>query len=55
MTAPPRARYGTWPEVDADGVRCAKWPRDRLGYLDTNNVNGKTATCAGLGAIRAIR
>eukprot|EP01048_Picozoa_sp_COSAG05_P019818 COSAG05_NODE_3209_length_2241_cov_40.737628_1_plen_33_part_10 len=24
---------GTWPEVDADGVRCAQWQRDRLGYL----------------------
>ena len=21
--------YGTWPEVDADGVRCASWDRDR--------------------------
>eukprot|EP01052_Picozoa_sp_SAG31_P050485 SAG31_NODE_11541_length_1019_cov_1.109783_1_plen_116_part_00 len=28
--------YGTWPEVDADGVRCAKWARDRLGYLATD-------------------
>ena len=26
--------YGAWPEDSADGVRVAKWQRDRLGYLE---------------------
>jgi hypothetical protein len=25
--------FGLWPEVDSNGVRVAKWARDRLGYL----------------------
>jgi hypothetical protein len=25
--------YAPWPEGDADGVRLATWPRDRLGYV----------------------
>lgn len=25
--------YAPWPEADADGVRLATWPRDRLGYV----------------------
>eukprot|EP01043_Picozoa_sp_COSAG02_P036493 COSAG02_NODE_2676_length_8272_cov_7.901994_4_plen_291_part_00 len=41
--------YGTWPEVDADGVRCAVWQRDRLGYLATDTklktpASGATVT-----------
>ena len=30
--------YGAWPEDSADGVRVAKWQRDRLGYLEANEV-----------------
>jgi hypothetical protein len=41
--------YGTWPEVDADGVRCAVWGRDRLGCLATDDklkapASGATVT-----------
>merc|ERR1712187_1103141 len=33
--------YGKWPEVSADGVRCASWKRDRLGYLSMDPALGK--------------
>ena len=26
--------YSAWPEGDADGVRLASWPKDRLGHLE---------------------
>ena len=38
--------YGTWPEVDADGVRCASWDRDRLGYLSPwKGTSGSVTSC----------
>jgi hypothetical protein len=33
--------YAPWPEQLSDGVRVARWPRDRLGYLQPFATNGK--------------
>jgi len=37
--------YGKWPEVNADGVRVARWTRDRLGYFAMDPaIKGDTPT-----------